>query len=241
MQNRNSLHHVIPVGSREWLLLNVVFWSIFIITLVASKNFTDENKKRLGKILGLIALLNFVVSQVWQITQGTWSLETSLPLQLCSLSQLLVGYTMFTGKQLAYEFLLCWGAGAVHAFLTPEITTGGSLFSHVDYTISHGMIILGSVYATMRMGFSPREGSWKRVFLYTQIVLPVIGFVNWLVDANYMFLAQKPDAENPLIIGDWPYYIIGLEVVVVVHFFLFYRLHKILSSWGKMIVSELLE
>ncbi|MFM1793486.1 MAG: hypothetical protein RLZZ252_1840, partial [Bacteroidota bacterium] len=92
-----------------------------------------------------------------------------------------------------------------------------------------------SIYTTMRMGFVPRKGSWKRVFFYTQIVLPVIGLVNWLIGANYMFLAQKPDAENPLIIGDWPYYIIGLEVVVIVHFYLFYRLHKILSTWGSPI------
>ena len=114
MQNRNSLHHTIPVGSGEWVLLNVVFWSIFIIVLVISKNFSDDDKKKWGKILGLIALMNFAVSQIWQISQCTWTVETSLPLQLCSLSQLLVGFTMFTGKQLAYEFLLCWGAGAVH-------------------------------------------------------------------------------------------------------------------------------
>jgi hypothetical integral membrane protein (TIGR02206 family) len=233
MQNRNSLHHTIPVGSREWLLLNVIFWSIFFFVLLISKNFSENNKKTFGKVLGFIALLNFAISQVWQSTHGTWSLETSLPLQLCSLSQLLVGYTMLSGKQWAYEFLLCWGAGAVHAFLTPEITTGGSLFSHVDYTISHGIIILGSVYATVRMGYSPRDGSWKRVFMYTQLVLPVIGLANWLIGANYMFLAQKPDAQNPLIIGDWPFYIVGLEVVVVVHFFVFYRIHRIMGNWGK--------
>ncbi len=233
MQNRNALHHTIPVGSREWLVLNLIFWGIFLLVLVVSKRWSAENRHKLGKAMGLIAILNFAVSQCWQWHQGTWTLETSLPLQLCSLSQLLVAFTMATGKQWAYEFLLCWGAGAVHAFLTPEITTGGSVFSHIDYGMSHGMIILGSVYATLRMDFKPSPNSWKRVFWYTQLVLPIIGLVNWLIGANYMFLAQKPDAQNPLIIGDWPYYIIGLEVVVAVHFFVFYHIHRVLAQWNQ--------
>jgi hypothetical integral membrane protein (TIGR02206 family) len=233
MQNRNALHHTIPVGSKEWILLNVVFWSIFFGVLFVSKSWSEQKKYQLGRAFGWVAIMNFAISQCWQLYQGTWSLETSLPLQLCSLSQLLVAYTMLSGKQLGYEFLLCWGAGAVHAFLTPEITTGGSVFSHIDYTVSHGIIVLSSVYATMRMGFIPSKGSWFKVFLYTQLVLPIIGGFNWILGSNYMFLAQKPDAQNPLIFGEWPYYIIGLEFVVVAHFFVFYRMHRTIATWGK--------
>jgi len=232
MPNRNALHHTIPVGSREWVVLNLVFWTLFFWTLIISRGWTEKRRNLLGRGLGWVALLNFAVSQCWQLYEGTWSVESSLPLQLCSLSQLLVVYTMFTRKQLGYEFLLCWGAGAVHAFLTPEITTGSSVFSHIDYTVSHGIIVLASIYATLRMGFEPTQGSWLKVFWYTQLVLPVIGGVNWLLGSNYMYLAQKPDAENPLVFGDWPYYIFGLEFVVFAHFFVFYRMHRTLSTWG---------
>ena len=37
-----------------------------------------------------------------------------------------------------------------------------------------------------------------------------------------MYLAKKPLANNPLLIGDWPYYIIGLELATLLHAFLVY-------------------
>jgi uncharacterized membrane protein YwaF len=37
-----------------------------------------------------------------------------------------------------------------------------------------------------------------------------------------MYLAIKPNVENPFLIGDWPYYIIGLELAVVLHAILVY-------------------
>ena len=32
-----------------------------------------------------------------------------------------------------------------------------------------------------------------------------------------MYLAEKPMAENPFLIGEWPWYIIILEAVMILH------------------------
>lgn len=234
MENRNALHHVLPIGSNDWIILNTIFWGIFLVYLWIGGRLSDNRRRNFGRFLGIVAWGNFFISQGYAVYQGVWDLQSSLPLHLCSLSQLLIGYLMLSEKQWAYELVIYWGAGAVHAFITPEITTGSSLYHHIDYGISHGVIILASVYASMRMGYSPKPYSWWRVFLYTQLVLPIIGGIDWLIGANYMYLAQKPSADNPMILGDWPYYIIGLEVVVLVHFFLFYHIHKGLSNWSKI-------
>ena len=37
-----------------------------------------------------------------------------------------------------------------------------------------------------------------------------------------MYLAEKPIANNPFLIGDWPYYIIGLELATLLHAFIVY-------------------
>jgi len=49
-----------------------------------------------------------------------------------------------------------------------------------------------------------------------------VGSINYLLGSNYMYLAIKPNVENPFLIGDWPYYIIGLELAVVLHAILVY-------------------
>ena len=32
-----------------------------------------------------------------------------------------------------------------------------------------------------------------------------------------MYLSIKPIVDNPFLIGDWPYYIIGLELATLLH------------------------
>ena len=229
--NLNEVHHVIPTGSSVWMIMNGIFWSIFLITLVLSKNLSESNRKKLGWAIGVLVLANFVFNQIHMVMTHTWDASISLPLQLCSLSAFLSAYTMIKGSQTSYEFLIYWGAGAIHSFLTPEITNGSALYNHIEYCVSHGCIILGSVYATMRLGYIPRPGSWWKVFLYTQLTLPIIGGINYLLGSNYMYLCQKPDANNPFVIGEWPYYLVGLELVIVIHFYAFYQLHRALANW----------
>jgi uncharacterized membrane protein YwaF len=37
-----------------------------------------------------------------------------------------------------------------------------------------------------------------------------------------MFLREAPSANNPLIIGAWPFYLICFEIAAITHFWLFY-------------------
>ena len=48
--------------------------------------------------------------------------------------------------------------------------------------------------------------------------------LNFIIDTNYMFLKAKPLVENPLLIGDWPFYIFFLELFVFLHIALIYKL-----------------
>jgi len=37
-----------------------------------------------------------------------------------------------------------------------------------------------------------------------------------------MYLAHKPNVNNPFVIGEWPYYILFWEIIVVVFTYLLY-------------------
>jgi uncharacterized membrane protein YwaF len=46
---------------------------------------------------------------------------------------------------------------------------------------------------------------------------------NFYVGGNYMYLAEPPQVNNPLVIGEWPYYVLWFEVFLVpLLLFLFY-------------------
>ena len=43
-----------------------------------------------------------------------------------------------------------------------------------------------------------------------------------MINANYMYLCIKPIANNPILIGEWPWYIISIELAGLLHFFIIY-------------------
>ena len=42
-----------------------------------------------------------------------------------------------------------------------------------------------------------------------------VAMVNWLIGSNYMYLCTKPGVDSPFLVGDWPWYLLGLEVVAL--------------------------
>ena len=42
-----------------------------------------------------------------------------------------------------------------------------------------------------------------------------------------MYLAEKPLVNNPMIIGEWPWYILGFEILGFLHIYIFFRLYKL--------------
>ena len=215
-------HETIEVFSPVWWASNII--SIFFISsiLIYGKKVSSKSEK-LAKIIGLILIFRTVFIHFYWIHLDIWSIQSSLPLQLCGLSGILSGIVLLWRNQLAYECLYYWGiAGAFHSFFTPEFTTGSQGFLFYDYFISHGGIILSAIYLTWVIGMKPRKGSWWKIFLWSQFLLPIIGFINYQLDSNYMYLCTKPIVDNPFLIGDWPYYLFGVEIAALFHFIIIY-------------------
>lgn len=234
-----QIHVVVEPGSALWLAMNAGFLGsgILLFFLAGMDKFQDK-RLWIGRALALLLITDVVVHHLYFLSLGDWHLKTNLPLHLCAMSEILSVFLLFSGKQLLYEMLIFWSAGAIHAFITPEMTHGYGLYETISYCISHGGVILLAFYCTWALGFVPRKFSWFKVFLITQLTLPLIGFINYATGGNYMYLSERPGANNPFIIGEWPWYIVSLELVVIVHFYLFYRMHLWLSGRSIAQVAE---
>lgn len=234
--DRNLLHHVVEPGSLNWWIMNLALILSGALLFLLARRAPDLQRILYAKVLAWIMILNFFVNHAYHLWNGAWTASNNLPLHLCGMAVFLAILSLMLRRQLIYECLVLWGAGAVHSFLTPEITGGNDWYAHIEYSVSHGGIILAGLYCTLILGMQPRRKSWMKVFFLTQLTLPVIAMINFVFDANYMYIAQKPNADNPFIIGDWPWYILGLEAALILHFFMFYHLHRWLwskrISWG---------
>lgn len=223
-------HHVVEIFGSVWWIMNFILIFSILFILYFTKNKNQQSREFVGKIIATVMAISTIQNQLGMYFRGSWDSSYSLPLEMCSISIFLGIAVLIFKNQFCYELLICWGAGAVHSFLTPEITTGETLYHHIEYTISHGTIILSSIYATLRLGYAPRPKSWLKIFYFTQLILPTIGTLNFYLNSNYMYLRERPLADNPFLFGDWPYYILGLEFVGLAHFYLFIKLHEKLSK-----------
>ena len=64
-----------------------------------------------------------------------------------------------------------------------------------------------------------RVGAVWRAWGWLQVYVAVVAIVNLSIGANYGFLCSKPPGGSLFdVMGDWPYYILGLELVSLVAF-----------------------
>ena len=231
-------HYTIQSFSAEWwlvtLLVSTVIYLIILLGKVLNANFSSS----LTKIIGFILLSRFVLIHPYQYyCLDIWSFKSSLPLHLCGISAFLSGLLMFWKNQIAYECLFYWGlCGAFHSLLTPEMTNGNQGLLYFEYYLSHGGIILATLYLTFIIGMRPRQTSWLYIFIYSQLLIPIIGLVNLILDSNYLYLSSPPDANNPIInfirLQPRLIYIIFIDFVALLHFYFVYKLFNFKTENG---------
>ena len=214
--------HVVMVPfSEEWFLWNSITTFFIFLVIAVSRNAKPKFKNKLATLMGVFIAIEFILIQYYYIQQGLWTLEDSLPFHLCRLMWFNAIIVILTRNQLAFELLLFVGMiGGLHSMLTPEFTHGTDPFLMFDYFMVHGGLVAIPMYCVFVLGMRPRKWAWIKSVLYLQIFVVCIGILDYLLAANYMYLAVKPNVENPFLIGDWPYYVIGLELATLLHAFL---------------------
>jgi len=95
-----------------------------------------------------------------------------------------------------------------------------------EYYFVHGGMLLVPLYLTYLIGMRPRVKAWLHSFYRLQIPVVIIFPLNFIIDSNYMYLKAKPIVENPLLIGYWPYYILALQLITLLHIYIIHLIVK---------------
>jgi hypothetical integral membrane protein (TIGR02206 family) len=224
-----QIEHFTPEIFGTFWLRGILFVILFISSLFfIGKNSSKKTQLYLLYGMGIYQLVSSIGLDLSRIVDGTFLLSSHLPLQMCGITAYLSGIVVFYRKQFIFEFLYFWGlAGFIHSVLTPEFTTEVNTFTIINYYLSHSLIFVVPVWLMLMMDMRLKIGSWWTNFLYTQPLLIFVMIINWSVGGNYMYLAEAPLAENPLIFTRvWPWYILTFEFLVIAHFLIFYYFGK---------------
>lgn len=154
--------------------------------------------------------------------RGSFSLKRALPLQLCDVALFVTAFALWTRGQTAFEFAWFWGlSGTLGALLTPDVARGFPDPDYIRFFLAHGGIVAGVLFlGPPGLGMRLRRGAVRRVYLATAAYAAVLGVVDWLLDANYMYLCEKPPGPLLAPFGPWPWYILGGAAIAAVSFWL---------------------
>jgi hypothetical integral membrane protein (TIGR02206 family) len=200
----------------------LAIFAVGAVALVwAGRRQTDAQSRRLGHVLATVTLAAFAVALVYKMLVP--DLQTSIPLQLCDIAELMAAYALWTRKQWAFALTYFWGLLlSSQALLTPDIGTpreGAPDFpSHLFLTFFtlHVLVVWSAVYLTWGRGMRPR---WRDFRMAVAVTLGWVGFTllfNWLVGTDYGYLNRKPPTASALdLLGPWPVYLVA-EIAIVI-------------------------
>ncbi len=187
------------------------------------RRFSPAARRATRYLLAGLMVLAQVSFVAWAAYTGKASLQTVLPLHLCSLFMWVSTVMLFTRSQRLFELsYFLGGGGALFALITPDI--GMYNFPHFVFfhaLIGHGALLTTQVYLVAVEGFRPGARAVRRIFAPLNLYILAVAAVDALIGANYMFLVYKPDFPTPLdYLGPWPWYILVVEVLALGVFYL---------------------
>ncbi len=203
------------------LLVNVAlfFW----------KNPSEAARRRFRYGLAALLIADEALLHVWHAIHGSWSPQTMLPFHLCAVMVYASSVMLVTKNRSIYEVCYFFGiAGAAQALLTPD--QGVYNFPHwrfIQVFLSHGCIVTAAMYMTVVEGYRPTWRSFGRAWLLLHGYAVLILGLNFAIGSNYLFINRPPDTPSLIdvlvqVLGPWPWYLIGLEVLAVLFMALVY-------------------
>jgi len=195
------------------------------IYLIRFKNAEDKTKTKVRWTLALVLWGNEIAWHWWNYSVGKWTIQTMLPLQLCSVLVWVGALMLVTKSYRIYEFMYLMGiGGAIQALATPDLSVYG--FPHFRFFqtfISHGLIVTSAIYMTIVEGYRPTWKSLLRVAIWMNIYMVPIYFLNNAIGSNYLMINHKPETASLLdLLPPWPIYVLYMEALGIITFLLLY-------------------
>tara|TARA_B100000214_G_scaffold368806_1_gene340894 strand:+ start:159 stop:851 length:693 start_codon:yes stop_codon:yes gene_type:complete len=213
---------IIDPLSFYWWTGNILSLLIAIIIIFLGTKIPPDKRRILMIFIGFTLIAAEITQQIYLMRLDIWSLKTSLPIHLCGLSGLLAGMMMLKPNQDGFEFLALIGTpGAIHGLLTPQLNHGEMTLLIIKYYISHTGIIMVPLFIAIVLGYRIRKNAWFRIALACQVLILFIGATNYLINSNYMYLSDRPIVNNPIVVGPWPWYILGFQFAGLIHILVF--------------------
>ena len=140
-------------------------------------NSSDKVKQVILQTIGYLVIFNEIVFQAYMVYYGIWSLKTSLPMEMCYLSALLI--PVYSKNQhirlLKTWFFFAGFGGSLFAFINTNLSEMEHIYVSIHYFFAHGLVIF-VMLSIVADGYRPM---WKDYFIaikWTTLLVIIVIF-----------------------------------------------------------------
>lgn len=211
-----SLEHIVPV------VLATLFAIVFI--RYAKQRLTESQQIKYIHYFACTISLTVLVFHLYYYFFGIYNFVTDLPLYLCSLMALFIPFFTYFRKYWMFEILVFWIiGGTIHGIITPDIAVGFPSFDYFRFWAVHLGVLIVIFYTIFVFQMRPKLASVFKSYFALQAYVFIMILINYGLKSNYFYLLEKPKTATLLdYFGDWPYYIIVVQIILIPYFFLIY-------------------
>ncbi len=215
------------------ILLGILCIVLTLFFAKQIKNLSYERKIKRGFAIWLIVLELIYHTHYW--AYGLFS----VPLHLCSFGVMFSIAILLTDSKKVFDFLFFIGTfGGLLALFFPN-TLGYTYYNirYYHFILLHMSIAIVPIYYYKAYGYRVTLKSIYKVVALILCVSPLVVYVNYTFDKNYMFIGEKPEIIAKFL-PDWPYYILVLLVLGFIMMHILYYVSNFDYSKIKMFSKD---
>ncbi len=204
----------------------LVFLAAIASGIIFRKRLRESKYEKLFRYtITIITIVFEIVFNIWRVAvQGASILSELLPLDLCTISLYLCFALNFTKKRWIFSLVYFYAIGALSSILFPGMGGFGiNHFRYYHYFLNHIYIVFTAVYFVSVHKYKITFEDTVRAAGVLILMASFVIIFDYFLNANYMYLMQKPDSMSPLdFFGGWPEYLIGLTLISLASFVVVY-------------------
>ncbi len=198
--------HALQIGFiLATVLVPLLFWAALqVLKAKASPRAVTTFQHSVSWFLSVVLVVSYVGALVLKSHGEGLSTDAALPMHLCDWAAVAILIALIGRGQASFDVAYCWGlAGTFQALVTPAITVDSSAGLRVwCFMLIHSVIPASVLWLLLGPKMRPSARSWRRVALWSTVYLLTAVLANHFANANYGFLARRPD--KPTLLDHFP-------------------------------------
>lgn len=195
--------------------------SLIILFLYLGKyRWNEDEQKKYVTLICIFGAFTQLFKVFYKLQAGIFDPANDFPLHLCNMMILVMPFIMWYKNRTMWAITFFWiMAGCAQSLFTPTLTESLPHYEAIRYWAVHAFIILGALYGLYVFEFKLTIKDAVLSAIGLNIVAALIYPINLAFGSNYMYLNAKPAGQTFYdLLGPWPYYILSLEIVIIMVF-----------------------